>query len=68
VIERCLNNYAVPSYLPRGSAAMVEKSREEIEKKLEQSRRLAGEGIDPTTKARLKQFVRDLEAQLREMK
>jgi hypothetical protein len=47
---------------------MVEKSREEIEKKLEQSRRLAGEGIDPTTKARLKQFVRDLEAQLREMK
>jgi hypothetical protein len=47
---------------------MVEKSREEIEKKLEQSRRLAGEDIDPTTKARLKQFVRDLEAQLREMK
>ena len=46
---------------------MIEKSREEIEKKLEQSRRLGAEELDPTTKARLKQFVRDLEAQLRDL-
>jgi hypothetical protein len=46
---------------------MIEKSREEIEKKLEQSRRLAADELDPTTKARLKQFVRDLEAQLRDL-
>jgi hypothetical protein len=53
--------------LTRGSMAMAQKSdRRELERRLDQARRMAAEPIDPTTKARLKKLLQDLEEQLRE--
>jgi hypothetical protein len=43
---------------------MENKSREQLEKKIEQSRRLAAEPIDGLSKERLKKLVEDLEKQL----
>jgi hypothetical protein len=48
-----------------GNKAMSEKSdRKELERRLEQARRMAI-GADPLTKERLAQLIRDLEEQLR---
>ena len=46
---------------------MTEKKsdRKELERRLEQARRMAKEPNDPLTKERLEQLVRDLEEQLR---
>lgn len=45
---------------------MIEKSdREELQRRLEQARRMAREPVDPLTKERLAKLVRDLEEQLR---
>ena len=45
---------------------MTEKSgREQLERRLEQARRMAKEPVDVLTKDRLAQLVRDLEEQLR---
>jgi hypothetical protein len=45
---------------------MTEKSdRKELERRLERARRMAKQPIDPLTKERLEQLVRDLEEQLR---
>jgi hypothetical protein len=53
--------------LLRGSMAMAQKSdRKELERRLDQALRMAAEPIDATTRARLKELVQDLEAQLRE--
>jgi len=61
-----MNNLALPVLLPIGSVAMLQKSdREELERRLEQARRMAKEPVDPLTKERLEQLVRDLEEQLR---
>jgi hypothetical protein len=61
-----LNNFPVPSYYSEGAANVSESSdRNELLRRLEQSRRLAAEPSDPLTKDRLKQLVTDLEEQLR---
>jgi hypothetical protein len=45
---------------------MAEKSdRKELERRLAQARRMTEEPVDPLTKGRLEQLVRDLEEQLR---
>jgi hypothetical protein len=45
---------------------MVEKSaRKQLERRLEQARRMAREQDDPLTKERLAKLIRDLEEQLR---
>lgn len=45
---------------------MIEKSdREELERRLEQARRMAKEPVDPLTKERLAKLIGDLEGQLR---
>ena len=43
---------------------MEDNSREQLEKKIEQSRRLAAEPIDHLSKERLKKLIEDLEGQL----
>jgi hypothetical protein len=43
---------------------MEDNSREQLEKKIEQSRRLAAEPIDDLSKERLKKLIEDLEGQL----
>jgi hypothetical protein len=47
---------------------MEDNGQKELEKKIEQSRRLAGEPVDALTKERLKKLVEQLEKQLRELK
>jgi hypothetical protein len=42
-----------------------QSDRKELERRLEQARRLAAETIDPLTKERLQKLVFDLEEQLR---
>jgi hypothetical protein len=45
---------------------MLKKSdREELERRLEQARRIARQPVDPRTKERLDRLIRDLEEQLR---
>jgi hypothetical protein len=45
---------------------MIEKSdRNELERRLEQARRMARDHDDPLTKERLAKLIRDLEEQLR---
>jgi hypothetical protein len=45
---------------------MIEKSdRKELERRLEQARRMAGDHDDPLTKERRAKLIRDLEEQLR---
>jgi hypothetical protein len=45
---------------------MIEKSdRKELERRLEQARRMARDQDDPLTKERLAKLIRDLEEQLR---
>lgn len=45
---------------------MLKKSdREELERRLEQARRMASQPVDPLTKERLEKLVHDLEEQLR---
>jgi len=46
------------------SPTMENKSREQLEKKIEQSRRLAAEPIDDLSKERLKKLIEELEGQL----
>jgi hypothetical protein len=43
---------------------MENKSREQLETKIEQSRRLAAEPIDDLSKERLKKLIEELEGQL----
>lgn len=45
---------------------MKDKEREELQRKLEQSRRLMSDASDPTTRERLKKMAVDIEDQLRE--
>jgi hypothetical protein len=48
-----------------GVHAMAEKSdRKELERRVEQARRMAA-GADPLTKERLEKLIRDIEEQLR---
>lgn len=42
--------------------------RKELQRRLEQSRRLAAEPNDPVTRERLEQLVKDLEEQLQQPK
>ena len=42
-----------------------ESDRKELERRLEQARRIAKQPVDPLTKNRLDRLVRDLEEQLR---
>jgi hypothetical protein len=45
---------------------MTEKSdRKELERRLEQARRMAAQSTDSLTKERLEKLIRDLEEQLR---
>jgi hypothetical protein len=50
--------------LIEGSVAMAD-NREELKRRLEQARRMLKEGLDPLTKERLAQLIRDIEEQLR---
>jgi hypothetical protein len=45
-----------------------ENDRKELERRLEQARRMAAEVLEPITSERLKKLVEDLEEQLREPK
>jgi hypothetical protein len=46
---------------------MTEKSdRKELQRRLEQARRMAGGATDPLTQDRLAALIRDLDAQLRQ--
>jgi TATA-binding protein-associated factor Taf7 len=45
---------------------MARMNPRELERKLEQARRLASEPTDPLTRERLAQLVEELESQLRE--
>jgi hypothetical protein len=46
---------------------MIKKSdRNELQRRLEQARRMAGDHHDPLTKERLAELIRDLEEQLRD--
>ena len=48
-----------------GDNAMAEKSdRKELERRLEQARRMAAHQTDPLTQERLEKLIRDLEVQL----
>jgi hypothetical protein len=50
---------------PPGRTAAESADRKELQRRPDQSYRLAAEPNDPLTKDRLDQFVRDLEEQLR---
>ncbi len=64
-----LNYCAAPSYLKKECRAMDQNSdRKELERRLEQAKRMAAGPSDPLTKERLKKLVEDLEGQLREPK
>ena len=43
----------------------VRTDRKELERRLDQARRMAKQPLDPLTKERLEKLVRDLEKQLR---
>jgi hypothetical protein len=61
-----LNISPTPSYYIEGAAKVSESSdRNELLRRLEQSRRLAAKPSDPLTRERLKQLVNDLEEELR---
>lgn len=60
-------NFSVgpPSYID-GNNAMTEKSdRKELERRLEQARRMAAYHTDTLTQERLEKLVRELEEQLK---
>ena len=60
-----MNHCAAPSSYKRGSVAKVEKSdRKELERRLEQAKRMAATA-DPVTNERLQKLVQELEEQLR---
>jgi hypothetical protein len=44
------------------------KDRSELERRLDQARRIAAEALDPVTQERLQRLIRDLEEQLRPQK
>ena len=46
----------------------IDNDRPELKRRLEQARRMAGGSLDPLTKERLEQLIRDVEAQLRPQK
>jgi hypothetical protein len=54
-----------PSYMNGGSAMTENGDRRELERRLEQARRMAKEPFDALTKERLARLIRDLEEQLR---
>jgi hypothetical protein len=61
-----LNNFAAPSSYKKGSVAMDDKSdRKELERRLEQAKRMAAFPSDTVTNERLQKLVQDLEKQLR---
>ena len=61
-----MNHLAVPPSYEEGNVAMALKSdRQELERRLQQARRMLREHDDPLTKERLSQLIRDLEGQLR---
>jgi hypothetical protein len=43
----------------------LKSDRNELERRLEQARRMARQPVDPLTKERLDRLIRDLEEQLR---
>ena len=61
-----MNNFdATPSYM-NGNSAMTEKSdRKELERRLEQARRIAKSQPDLLTRDRIEKLIRDLEEQLK---
>ena len=65
--KKCEPLRADPSSYKRGSVAMVEKSdRKELERRLEQAKRMGAMAADPVTNERLRKLVQELEEQLRE--
>jgi hypothetical protein len=62
---RCQNFFAAPLSYRQGSAAMDPKNdRKELERRLEQARRMVRDHDDPLTKERLSKLIRNLEEQL----
>jgi hypothetical protein len=62
-----LFNRAVPPSHSRECAVMdQQRDREQLERKLEQCRRLLGAASDPTTSIRLAKLIEELEHSLRE--
>ena len=53
-----------PSYIDGDNAMTEKRDRQELERRLEQARRMAA-GADPITQERLEKLIRDLEEQLR---
>jgi hypothetical protein len=61
-----LNNFAAPFVLLGGNVAMNEDSdRKELQRRLEQAKRMAALPLDPVTDERLQKLVQQLEEQLR---
>jgi hypothetical protein len=57
---------ATSSYMMKECVAVAEKSdRKELERRLEQAKRMAAQPTDPVTKERLQRLVQELEEQLR---
>jgi hypothetical protein len=64
---RRLEQFRRSLVLLRGSVAMNEESdRKELQRRLEQAKRMAALLSDPVTDERLRKLVQDLEEQLRE--
>jgi hypothetical protein len=62
-----VNHCVAPSSYKRGSVAVDEKrDRKELERRLEQAKRMAAMAADPVTNERLRKLVQELEEQLRE--
>jgi hypothetical protein len=62
-----VNYCAAPSSYKRGSVVVDEKrDRKELERRLEQAKRMAAMPADPLTNERLRKLVQELEEQLRE--
>jgi hypothetical protein len=59
------NFYASPSYMNGNSAMTKNSDRKELERRLEQARRIAKSQPDLLTRERIEKLIHDLEEQLR---
>ena len=61
-----VNDLMVPSYSYEGALGMADNSeRKELERRLEQARRMASYQTDAVTKESLEKSIRDIEEQLK---
>jgi hypothetical protein len=63
-----VNSLEVPAVQLAGALKMTRAERHELDRKLEQARRLALEPTDPLTRERLAQLIEELEFQLKDQR